>query len=261
MSSPHGGQYTTTFSDTSVTLSEGKAYYYRVRACNNNGYSYSGEASVTIPLNPPSDLKASAISSSEIRLSWIDNSSAEDGFKIERKTGGEGYKEIASVGPNVTSYTDRGLNPSTTYYYRIRAFNSLGGDSVYSNEAGATTPSSGGGGGCFIATAAYGSYLAPEVQVLRGFRDRYLMTNPAGRRFVELYYRISPPLARFISEHEALKVIARVLLTPVVYGIKYPLFVILAVLGTIITIRKRRYFLNRASGFLYSSLRGRNRGV
>lgn len=74
----------------------------------------------------------------------------------------------------------------------------------------------GGNGGCFIATAAFGSYLHPKVQILRDFRDNYLVTNPAGRAFVKLYYALSPPVAEVIGRHESLRAICRVLLAPVV---------------------------------------------
>jgi YVTN family beta-propeller protein len=92
-------------------------------------------------------------------------------------------------------------------------------------------PSGGGGGGgggsgagsCFIATAAYGSYLDPHVQVLREFRDRYLLTSSAGRKAVNYYYRFSPPAAAFIARHETARMAVRLLLTPVVYGIEYVL--------------------------------------
>lgn len=68
---------------------------------------------------------------------------------------------------------------------------------------------------CFIATAAHGSPLAADVETLRVFRDRYLMTNAAGRAFVKWYYRASPPAADFIRHHEWARAVARAALTPV----------------------------------------------
>lgn len=91
------------------------------------------------PPAAPSNLSARAVSSSQINLTWTDNSQGETGFKIERKTGASGtYAEIATVGANVTKKNDTGLNKKTTYYYRVRAYNAAG-DSPYSNEASART--------------------------------------------------------------------------------------------------------------------------
>ena len=91
------------------------------------------------PPSAPSNLQATAISHSEISLSWTDNADTESGFKIERKTGASGnYQEVGSVWENVTDFVDRGLQPETQYYYRIRAVN-MGGASSYSSEADATT--------------------------------------------------------------------------------------------------------------------------
>ena len=97
--------------------------------------------SVGTSLGAPTGLTATAISDSQINLSWIDHATAETGFKIERKTGSGGtYAQIATVGANVTSYSDTGLSAGTTYFYRVRANNSTS-NSSYSNEASATTQS------------------------------------------------------------------------------------------------------------------------
>jgi len=98
---------------------------------------------VTAPPEPPAaptSLVATAVSNSQVNLSWTDTATNETGFYIERCTG-EGctsFAQIATVGAGVTSYQNSGLAASTTYTYRVRAYNA-GGNSGYSNEASATT--------------------------------------------------------------------------------------------------------------------------
>ena len=80
------------------------------------------------------------VSAASLQVSWTDNSDDEDGFSIERKLDPNGtYVVIATVGPNVTFYSDSSLANSTTYCYRVNAFNSAG-NSAYTNEA-CKTPS------------------------------------------------------------------------------------------------------------------------
>jgi len=76
------------------------------------------------------------------------------------------------------------------------------------------------GGGCFIATAAYGTSAANEINLLRSFRDSVLRRGSSGRRFISLYYRFSPPLARVMERSEILKSITRYLLYPIIRFMK-----------------------------------------
>ena len=132
-----------TYSDTGLTC--GSTYYYRVRAYNTIGdSSYTSEAngvltcSVTVP-TAPSNLQATVVSSTQINLTWTDNSSNEDGFKVERKTGAAGtYAVVKTTSAGVTTYSDTGLTAGTAYYYRIYSYNSAG-NSGYSSEANGTT--------------------------------------------------------------------------------------------------------------------------
>jgi hypothetical protein len=79
----------------------------------------------------------------------------------------------------------------------------------------------GSGGGCFIATAAYGSPMAKEVQILRVFRDKKLLTNRFGRTLVEVYYRNSLPVAEYIKNNKLAKKIVRIMLKPVIWSISH----------------------------------------
>lgn len=76
---------------------------------------------------------------------------------------------------------------------------------------------------CFIATAAYGNPLAEEIQHLRAFRDKYLLSNWPGRWFVALYYRFSPPVAEYISQHDFLRKLTRAGLKPVILMARFSL--------------------------------------
>jgi len=113
----------------------------------------------------------------------------------------------------------------------------------------------GGHQGCFIATAAYGHYSDPEVQALREFRDRYLLTNGPGRAFVGWYYRSSPPAAAALNAHPEFKPVVRAALLPAV-GAAFLLtrtsllvkFILLLVFGCVVLFVYNRKRFSRFGG-------------
>lgn len=73
------------------------------------------------------------------------------------------------------------------------------------------------GGGCFIATAAFGTALAVEIDILRNFRDEVLLVSPLGKSLVSLYYHVSPPMADVIADSPVLRQLTRWGLQPAIY--------------------------------------------
>jgi hypothetical protein len=163
------GANTTSYQSTGLAAST--RYYYRVRAYNSAGNSaYSNTANATTQAGgttaptAPSNLTATAASSSQINLAWTDNSSNETGFYVERSTASaSGFSQIASVGANTTSYQSTGLAASTRYYYRVRAYNSVG-NSAYSNTTNATTQAGGGSCTCAANCSSTTSATAPYTK-------------------------------------------------------------------------------------------------
>lgn len=133
----------TTFSNSGLTSSTN--YRYRVRAYNTSGtsgYSNTGEATTSSggasTFGAPSNLIAIARSDQQIDLTWQDNSTTETGFKIYRSTDNITFSRIAILDANVTSYSNSGRPASTTYYYKVLAFNASA-STAYSNTVSATT--------------------------------------------------------------------------------------------------------------------------
>ncbi len=131
---------------------------------NFDSYIAAGTSGGTAPA-APSDLAATATSSSAIDLTWSDNSGDESGFEVERASGGSAFALVATVGADVTEWPDSGLAASTTYDYRVRAYNADGA-SAYSNTASATTAGSGGG----ATTVHVQSVVAGTENVGQGFK-------------------------------------------------------------------------------------------
>ncbi|MFA5143347.1 MAG: S8 family serine peptidase [Candidatus Omnitrophota bacterium] len=130
----------TSYKDKKVP--SGVTCFYRVRAAKGSAYrsKYSNEVNVDTVLPGPSGLTATAVSSMQINLAWLDNSKDERKFCVERKTGAGGtYVEIHRTASNHANYKDNRAIPGTTYYYRVRAINKKGAYSEYSDVASAIT--------------------------------------------------------------------------------------------------------------------------
>lgn len=130
----------TTFQNTGLQMST--TYFYRVRAVNGSGQSVnSNTASATTLLAAPAaptNLVATALSQTQIQLTWGDVA-GETQYVIERSANGtSGWAQVGTTTANTTTFTNTGLKKNTRYYYRVRAVNSAG-NSPYSNVANTTT--------------------------------------------------------------------------------------------------------------------------
>jgi hypothetical protein len=123
-----------------------------------------------------------------------------------------------------------------------------------------------GSGGCFIATAAYRDYDHPKVQLLREFRDRYLLKSSFGRIVVGVYYRYSPILAKFVAKSRSIKAGVRFTLMPII-GISvivskiniyvFPIVLAFPFLGSFFLLRKRKEAWGKCKPKFSRKLRGK----
>ncbi len=118
------------------------------RSMNNTAATVAafrnGTTATPTPVAPtaptaPSGLGASATAYNSVTVRWADNSGDETGFKVERSGNGVDFTEVATLGAATTSFADNGVVASSNYYYRVRAYNSVG-NSTYSNTGSVTTP-------------------------------------------------------------------------------------------------------------------------
>jgi hypothetical protein len=165
-------------------------------------------------VSAPSNLGSVASGSTRIDLSWTDNSNNETGFLVERKVGSGSFGELARVGAGTTTYADTTVSPSTTYTYRVAAFNSSA-TSNYSNEASATP----GGTSCTSSTTA----IAPN-QTMSGslattdcygtvytdrYHDKFTFSATAGTSYTitmtagfDAYLVLKDPSGGFVDEDD-----------------------------------------------------------
>ena len=190
----------------------------------------TGTATVTVALyddNPggdaPSDFNAlgkyidvyvpdtTEVTELEIRLYYTDDELAAANLSEEL------LQLLWWDGDDWNECSDSGVNTNSTYGYsgymwaKIRTDTTPSLDDMQGTAFGGYKgPSSPPQQGCFIATAAYGAETAKEIDILREFRDEVLLPNSLGAEFVSLYYKTSPPIANFISQHEVLRTAVRV---------------------------------------------------
>jgi hypothetical protein len=196
-----------------------------------------------------------AVQAAEVTLAWDPNPEpAVQGYRVYYGTASGVYTGVVDAGSR-TDCVVSGLDPGVTYFFACTAYSAAGDESNFSSEiVYSSNPESSTASGnnvavkCFIATAAYGSGLAPEVQALRKFRDRHLLTNRPGKAFVDWYYSVSPSIAAFIAEHEPIKTAVRWGLAPVVFAVKYPTMAFVVILVIPATIVVRRWRSGRVTG-------------
>lgn len=221
-------------STPSVTLPHYSFAYYKFTP------SAGAPVNLSITINGTSGIKAFAFKTaggfiSEFPFSNVNNATITiPGFSAS--------SEVALLIANTTDVDNHQANFSTDGN-TLNVQEPTGGTVYGTTGSSSSSTGGGGGGGCFIATAAYGSYLHPHVQILRNFRDHFLLTNAPGRSFVAFYYRTSPPLADFIARHELLRGMVRAALTPVIVAIAHPasagISLMLAMTALFLPLRRR----------------------
>jgi len=239
-----------TYTDSGMEL-DSRPYYYRVKAYNAEEESdYSNEAWVTPSAFPsaeePTNLEALPGYNSAT-ITWTDNTTNETRYYIEiwntiPSDVTNPYEEIETYGAvyydetneetiNSTGRVEKSVSlyGSGPWYIRVRALHDDGGYSLYATsktnpsqryvsvEPFSDYPSSGGtGGGCFIATVVFGSPEAKQIEILKKFRDRYLITNYFGQKFVFWYYKYGKIFAQYIKTKPVLKTIIKFYLYPII---------------------------------------------
>jgi hypothetical protein len=144
------------------------------------------------------DLNDAGIDDEELlQLSWLDG----DDWK-ECSDGGVNTIDITIDNHDYSGYMYAKIKDDTTPSLAYLQGGKFGG--LHGEHEVVQPPC-----GCFIATAAYGTDTVKEIDILREFRDEVLLSNSLGAEFVSFYYKNSPPIANFISQHEVLRTVVR----------------------------------------------------
>ena len=179
----------------------------------------------------------------QVKLAWDPNVEPEvAGYKVYVGEASGAYSRAIDVG-NAAECTVPDLEDGKIYYFSVTAYSVTGEESGFAAEVSYSVPGvaggdsgGSGGGNCFIATAAFGGPLAPEVMALRRFRDSHLLTNPVGRAFVGVYYASSPPIAEFVRTHQTARAIVRSCISFAILLVTYPTWALCAMLLLLATL-------------------------
>ena len=193
---------------TDIGVLTSSSYTYYARCVDMAGNESSAGTAITFTV----ESTTSAVINRTIQTVgdlFVPSAIAAEGFDASKKDFIEEGSTKDGSGIGAFSTKLENLKPGTFFYARTYAV--IGNKVFYGNEVGFRT-----GDSCFVATAAFGSIFHPYVQVLRKFRDSYMLNNYPGRSLVTLYYRYSPPVADVIAADSRLRFITRMLLLPVV---------------------------------------------
>jgi uncharacterized protein (TIGR02145 family) len=113
-----------------------KQFFFLLATITTLFYSCSTDNTNTTTVVPiaPNGLTATVVSTTQVNLSWTDNSTNESGYKIQRKSAGGNFTDVGSTGADIATFSDQGLTPNTSYTYRVYSYNSAGNSLQYSNE-------------------------------------------------------------------------------------------------------------------------------
>ncbi len=186
----------------------------------------------SVPPDAPGDAQAVAVDQSSVTIDFIepvDPLGHVTGYEVRYRAGTPmdetNFADSQPVGAAIEpqgpgtaqSVTVTGLLPQTDYYVGVRAYDECKNYGPLTVTEVKTSDRAGGYvDACFVATAAYGSLLANDVETLRRFRDRYLESNVLGELAVETYYSVGPAVAGVVDQSEMLRATARDVLSPVI---------------------------------------------
>jgi len=267
------------FSDSDQLEEEKKADITTItenfrRQCELNAVQVSGyTGQEKFPPGEIEQLAAALSGDSAVKLTWIATGSSEYAgqaasydlrYSAAPITTDEEWNKAAQLAdlptPGTAGEPEEYTTPmlaAGTYYFALSARSgdgllsprasvaaivTKGSQSDTSTVGAITDVQTSGKSGCFIATAAFGSPVDPHVMSLRRFRDTRLLTNLPGRLFVSFYYRVSPPIAAFISHSQVLRTGTCILLLPVVFTVENPLWgFLMALLLAALAVMTLRY--------------------